>query len=201
MFRVRLTFVVILFLVGAAVLPASGYSQSQRDNWQQPERIMDSLDIKPGMVIGEAGAGRGYFTFKLSKRIGPAGKIYANDIDADRLATLKEQMEKDNITNIFPLLGKIDDPCFPDSAMEMVIMVYVIHHLEKPAPFFENIKSDLKPGAALVIVERDPERYRGRNGHFLTPKEVLKIISESRYTIEKVMTFLPRDNIYIAYPQ
>jgi ubiquinone/menaquinone biosynthesis C-methylase UbiE len=162
---------------------------------------MDSLNIKGGMVIGEAGAGEGYFTFKLSKRIGPEGKIYANDIDNDKLETLKEHIKHDSITNITPLLGKIDDPCFPDSALDMVIMVYVIHHLKEPVPFFENIKSDLRPGAAVVIIERDPEKYSGRSGHFLTKREVLNILSESRYNTEKIMTFLERDNIYIAYPQ
>jgi len=201
MFRVKPSFILSLFLVGCILSPGFILTQSQRDSWQQPERIMDSLDIKAGMIIGEAGAGKGYFTFKLSGRIGPSGIIYANDIDADKLETLKEHMEHDSISNIIPLLGKIDDPCFPDSSLDLVIMVYVIHHLKKPIPFFENIKSDLKPGSMLVIVERDPDKYSGRNGHFLTKGEVQKILNESHYTIEKTMTFLQRDNIYIAYPQ
>ena len=66
--------------------------------------------------------------------------------------------------------------------------------------FFENIKSDLKSGAALVIIERDPDKHGGRDGHFLPKEEVQKILIESQYTIEKIMTFLARDNIYIAYP-
>ena len=200
MIRILPLFSLILSLVGCILLPGFIHAQTQRDRWQQPQRILDSLDIKPGMVVGEAGAGEGYFTFKLSKRIGPSGKIYANDIDSEKLETLKEQMEHDNITNIIPLLGKIEDPCFPDSSLEMVIMVYVIHHLEEPVPFFENLKSDLKASAALVIIERDPDKHGGRNGHFLPKEEVQQILIESNYTIERIMTFLPRDNIYIAYP-
>ena len=200
MLRIRPSFPLILSLVGCILLLGFIHAQTQRDRWQQPQRILDSLDIKPGMVVGEAGAGEGYFTFKLSKRIGPSGKIYANDIDSEKLETLKEHMEHDNITNIIPLLGKIEDPCFPDSSLDMVIMVYVIHHLEEPVPFFENLKSDLKAGAALVIIERDPDKHGGRNGHFLPKEEVQQILIESNYTIERIMTFLPRDNIYIAYP-
>ena len=200
MIQFRPTFILILFFIACSLITRITYGQSQRDNWQQPERILDSLEIKPGMVIGEAGAGEGYFTFKLSKRIGSSGIIYANDIDSEKLEILKEHMEHDSITNITPLLGKIEDPCFPDSSLDLVIMVYVIHHLKKPIPFFENIKSDLKPGAAVVIVERDPDKYGGRDGHFLHKEEVRKILIESQYTIEKIMTFLPRDNIYFAYP-
>ena len=200
MIQSKASFILILSLISCFLLPGLNHAQSQRDKWQQPERILDSLHIKPGMVIGEAGAGEGYFTFKLSNRIGPSGKVYANDIDSEKLETLKKHIEHDSITNITPLLGKIDDPCFPDSSLDMVIMVYVIHHLKKPIPFFENIKPDLKTGAAVVIVERDPDKHGGRNGHFLPKEEVQKILIENQYTIEKIMTFLPRDNIYIAYP-
>jgi ubiquinone/menaquinone biosynthesis C-methylase UbiE len=200
MIRCRPTFILILSFIACLLLTSFTCAQSQRDNWQQPERIMDSLQIQPGMVIGEAGAGEGYFTFKLSKRIGPNGKIYANDIDSEVLETLKNQIEKDSINNIIPLHGKTEDPCFPDSSLDMVIMVYVIHHLKKPVSFFENIKSDLKPGAAVVIVERDPEKHGGRDGHFLPIEEVQQILIESQYMVERIMTFLPRDNIYIAYP-
>lgn len=200
MIQFKALFIPILFLIGCFLLPGIIHAQSQRDNWQQPEKILDSLQIQPGMVIGEAGAGDGYFTFKLSKRIGPSGKIYANDIDSEKLETLKEHIEHDSITNIAPLLGKIEDPCFPDSSLDMVIMVYVIHHLEKPVAFFKNIKSDLKTGAAVVIVERDPDKHGGRNSHFLPKEDIQKILIESQYKIEKIMTFLSRDNIYIAYP-
>lgn len=175
-------------------------AQCQRDQWQQPERVMDSLRIQPGMVIGEAGAGEGYFTFKLSQRIGENGIIYANDINQDKLDELQRQMKQDSITNIIPVLGKIEDPCFPDSLLDMVIMVYVLHDVEKPVAFLENIKLYLKNGAPVVIVDRDPDKFGGRTGHFLPREDIEKIFRESGYTINRVMTFLSRDNIYVVYP-
>ncbi|UCF63978.1 MAG: methyltransferase domain-containing protein [bacterium] len=175
-------------------------AQCQRDQWQQPERVMDSLRIQPGMVIGEAGAGEGYFTFKLSQRIGENGIIYANDINQDKLDELQRQMKQDSITNIIPVLGKIEDPCFPDSLLDMVIMVYVLHDVEKPVAFLENIKLYLKNGAPVVIVDRDPDKFGGRTGHFLPREDIEKILRESGYTIDRVMTFLSRDNIYVIYP-
>ncbi len=175
-------------------------AKCQRDQWQQPERVMDSLRIQPGMVIGEAGAGEGYFTFKLSQRIGENGIIYANDINQDKLDELQRQMKQDSITNIIPVLGKIEDPCFPDSLLDMVIMVYVLHDVEKPVPFLENIKLYLKNGAPVVIVDRDPDKFGGRTGHFLPREDIEKILGESGYTIDRVMTFLSRDNIYVVYP-
>ena len=77
-----------------ALLPllmfCSGIGQaSDRDAWQQPKKIMDVVGVQPGMVIGEAGAGRGYFTFFLAERVGETGKVYANDIDASALKSIE----------------------------------------------------------------------------------------------------------------
>ena len=90
-------FLVVLLLYTTNSFFCVAYAQnSNRDSWQQPEKIMDVVGIKEGMIIGEAGAGKGYFTFYLSKRVGKSGKVYANDIKKDvleKIATegLREQ--------------------------------------------------------------------------------------------------------------
>ena len=71
-----------------------------RDSWQKPEKVMDAIGVKPGMIIGEAGAGSGYFTFKLAKRVGDTGKIYANDISQWALNRLKNRCEREKVENI-----------------------------------------------------------------------------------------------------
>jgi len=173
----------------------------KRDRWQQPEKIMDVIGVKEGMVIGEAGAGKGYFTFKLSSRVGETGKIYANEIDKKKIKHIEDICEEDEIKNIITILGEVDDPLFPDGQMDMIIMVYVFHDLAKPVEFMQNLKPDLKPGAKVVIVDRDPDKHGKEYDHFYKKEKMVRLINESEYQLEKIETFLERDNIFICSPE
>jgi ubiquinone/menaquinone biosynthesis C-methylase UbiE len=197
--KINLMFNKTGFIVFLALLCSTVFAQSARDNWQQPRRVMDSLGVQSGMVIGEVGAGDGYFTWFLAERVGDSGKVYANDIDDDELDKIRRKVLRDSLTNIIPILGETTETNFPDSTMDMVIMVYVFHHLEEPVPFFRKLTRTLKPGAPVVIVERDPEKYDGWSGHFYPKDKVLQIIEDTGYRVSKIYTFLSRDNIYVIY--
>lgn len=161
---------------------------------------MDSIGLNAGMIIGEAGAGDGYFTFKLARRIGNAGHLFANDIVKAKLKTIEQECARNNITNISTILGEIENPLFPKDSLDMVIMVYVFHHLDKPVEFLKNVRPSLKPQAKVVIVERDPDRYGGEYDHFLKKDLILKRVNEANYHLIKLYTFLERDNVYVIRP-
>ena len=172
-------------------------AQSNRDALMQPEKVMDAIGIKPGMVIGEGGAGEGYFTFKLSRRVGNKGRIYANDIVERVLRVIERRCEREGITNITTIVGEVDDPLFPEGELDMVILVVAFHDFEKPVAWLENVKSSMKSDATLVIIERDPEKWgRGWN-HFMTKEEILDIVKKADYELVRIETFLPTHNIYI----
>ena len=76
---------------------------------------------------GEAGAGRGYFTFKLARRVGRSGIVYANDIDEAALAQIESRCRSEGIQNIETVVGEIEDPRFPEEGLDLVIMVYALH--------------------------------------------------------------------------
>ena len=190
----------ILFTIISSFIFCQAKAKHIRDSWQHPAQIMDSIGVKPGMIIGEAGAGDGYFTFHLSNRIGVEGKIYANDIVNSKLEDIREHCEENNIKNIATILGEEKDPLFPVGQMDMVVMMYVFHDLTKPVPFLVNIKKCLKPGATVVIIDRDPERYGEQYDHFMKKSEILEEIKKANYILLDIKTFLPRDNIYIAKP-
>lgn len=183
----------------AVMLVIQGASSQERDTWQQPEKVMDAIGAKPGMTIGEVGAGNGYFTFKLARRVGNTGKIYANDIDKKALKSIEDRMKRENITNIVTILGEVERPLLPQSTMEIVVMVYVLHDLEKPVELLKNIKPSMKPDASLVILERDPEKTGDTSGHFYKKEKLLSLVSEAGYELVRTETFLPRDNIYIFH--
>jgi ubiquinone/menaquinone biosynthesis C-methylase UbiE len=185
-----------------AVLPllmfCSAIAQdSDRDAWQQPGKIMDVVGIRPGMVVGEAGAGRGYFTFFLAERVGETGKVYANDIDASALKSLERQCERDSIDNIVTILGEDNDPLFPKGELNMVIMMRAFHHFANPAAWMKNVIPSMKPGAPLVIVDLDPDKTGRGHYHFMTKEEVLESMQDTPFELDRIETFLARDNIYI----
>jgi ubiquinone/menaquinone biosynthesis C-methylase UbiE len=187
-----LTRILFLLLIPVCLL----WGQRDRDGWQQPEQIIDTVGVIPGMVIGEAGAGEGYFTFKLAPRVGKQGMIYANDIDRSALRKLEKRATQEEIENIKTIVGKVTDPLFPDGELDMLIMVYVFHDLTKPLPFLENIKVDLKQGAPLVMVEGDPDKHYGE-GHFYSRERVVEMVTSAGYELVRTETFLPRDTIFI----
>jgi ubiquinone/menaquinone biosynthesis C-methylase UbiE len=168
-----------------------------RDNDHQPDKVMDTVGVKPGMTIGEVCAGRGYFTFHLSRRVGDTGKIYANDIAGGALASIRRKCEEEGIANIETIVGEVEDPLFPEARLDMVFIVNAFHDLAKPVELLNNIVPGLKPGALVVIIDRDPAKVGGFNRHVLTQEEVLEHIENSDFDLDRIVTFLPQHNIYI----
>ncbi len=171
-----------------------------RDDWQQPERIMDSIGVYQGMTIGEIGAGHGYFTFRLSERVGPDGKIYANDVQENVLEDIREKCLEQNIQNITTILGTTSDPQYADSSLDMSVMMIAFHDFEKPVEMLVNLKKSLRTGAKVYIIERDPDKWKTGHDHFWTEDKVVSTIEEAGYIIGKIFRFLPRDNIYECIP-
>ncbi len=170
---------------------------SWRDRWQQPDAIMDSVGVKAGMVIGEAGAGDGYFTFHLAKRVGDKGMVYANDIDEGALEDLRDRMKREGVTNIVTVLGEVDDPVYPRGDLDMVTMMLAFHDFSEPQAWMANVIQYMKPDARLVIVDRDPDKTRSSWDHFMTKAQILAAMEKTRFVLEHVYTFLERDNIYV----
>jgi ubiquinone/menaquinone biosynthesis C-methylase UbiE len=171
--------------------------QIGREEWQPPEQIMDSIGVKPEMIIGEPGAGRGFFTFYLAKRIGKNGKVYANDISRNNLNIIETRAKREGIKNIETVMGEIEDPLFPNKNLDMIIMVYVLHMLDKPLKFMENITKYMNPSTPLVIIERDTHKERAHPPSFMTKKQILDTMQKTNFILERIKTFLPRDTIYI----
>ena len=124
----------------ALVTPNPSFGQADRETWQPPEKIMDAVGVKPGMKIGEAGAGRGYFTFPLAGRVGAGGLVFANDISTSSLDTIRSRASAEGLDNIRIVVGAVEDPLFPEKDLDMVVMVYVLHMLETPVEFMKNVR-------------------------------------------------------------
>jgi ubiquinone/menaquinone biosynthesis C-methylase UbiE len=167
---------------------------------QPPEAIMDAIGLKAGMVIGEVGAGTGRIAVWLARRVGPQGKVFANDIDAEALDRLWARAKRLKFVNVETVLGKSGDPLLPRDALDIAFMINVYHHLEKPLAILVALRPSLKPGGVLAIVERDPAKseYKAE----ATPREdMVRRLNDAGYEIVRIETFLTEDNIYIARPK
>ena len=185
----------LLFLFGPSI-EAQDRSDT-RDRVEQPEKVMVVTGVKPGMVIGEVGAGRGYFTFWLSRGVGEKGKVYANDIDRSALSYIDRRSADEKITNIETVVGTVDDPRFPPALLDMVFMVNAFHDLERPVELLANLLVSLKPGATVVVMDRDPAKVSDPERHFLTRAEVEEMVGRSVFELAGVETFLRDHNLYI----
>jgi ubiquinone/menaquinone biosynthesis C-methylase UbiE len=190
--------VCVALLGPALVLQASALDDAERDARLQPERVMDAIGIRPGMVIGEAGAGRGYFTFKLARRVGDPGKVYANDIDRDALDHIRQVCRDENISNVVTVVGEVEDPLFPVPGLDLVMMVYALHDFARPAAFLVNLRKYLKPGGTVVVLDQDPDRTGDR--HFLDRERLVALFGESGYELARDERFLERDLLLVFRP-
>ena len=189
--------VLAICFLSLALTSANAFGQERRETWQPPDKIMDAVGVKPGMVIGEAGAGRGYFTFYLAERVGAEGRIYANDISKSALDALQARADREGVENIEIVMGEVVDPLFPEEELDMIVMVYVLHMLDRPLEFLENLKKYLAPDASLVIIEKNTDHDRGHPPSFMSKSQVLDSIQEADYVLVRKETFLLRDTIYI----
>ena len=175
---------------------------------QPPEKVMNAIGVKPGMVIGEIGAGHGRYTVLLAGRVGNTGKIYANDINENALSHLRDRCKRENILNVETILGKEDNPLFPEQSLDMAFMVWVYHGFDTaPITLLKNLKPALKPGAPLIIIEPvDSEINTEREAFGIEassdrPATILEKIKkesgEAGFELLRVETFLPRDYICI----
>ena len=151
-----------------------------RDRDLQPEKILDVIELHDGMKAGEAGASYGYFTFKMSKRVGNKGIVYANDIDKNALTQIEDRCKAQKITNISTVLGAVEDPLFPEKDLDMVVVFDCLFEFSEPAGWMRNTRQYLKPGGRLVIVDPDPAKIGG-TGHFLSRKQVIDLAAASGY--------------------
>jgi ubiquinone/menaquinone biosynthesis C-methylase UbiE len=168
-------------------------SWERHDNERQPPiKVMDALGIKPGMTIGEVGAGRGRYTVYLADRVGPAGKVYAEDIDRESLDVLRDRLKRTGLANTEVILGEVEDPLFPKSSLDVVLMVLSYHHLARPVALLKNLIPCLKPGAIVAVLDPDAVKDPGSRASEYTSKEKIEPLRPSGQNVLTVSSFQVR---------
>ncbi len=153
-----------------AGIVAPEYSDEKtRDEKGEAERVMDRLGIAPGMRIADIGAGRGYYTVRLARRLGPSATVYAEDVRADYLKDLEARVKRERIAGVTLVLGEPGDPKLPPSSIDVALLSHVYHEIENPFELLYRLQGALAPNARVAIIDND--KPTGEHG---TPPALLR---------------------------
>jgi SAM-dependent methyltransferase len=146
----------------AAVVSAEYSTESERDAKGEADRVMAELGIRPGLRVADIGAGLGYYTVRLARRLGATGGLYATDVSDRHLARLRARLERERIGGVTVVLGGPRDPRLPAGAIDLALLSHVYHEIENPYEFFYRLHHSLAPGARVAIIDMDkPTRDHG----------------------------------------
>ncbi len=124
-----------------------------RDFWQRPDQIMDSLAVADASVVADVGAGSGWFTIHLARRVGPQGVVYAQDVQPEMLNAISRRVLREGLTNVKPVLGRGSDPRLPAGVIDAVLLVDTYHEIDDRVTMLKNIAKSLKPQGRLGVVD------------------------------------------------
>lgn len=153
--RFHLTFALLLpaALLSLASRASAQNSGPQRDQWQRPAEVMDELGVRVGSVVADIGCGRGYFSLQLARRVGPQGKVYAEDIRADVLGDVRRDAKKQSLAQIATVLGAPDDPHLPANTLDVALTVNSFHEWREYDDMLRHLYDALKPGGLLGLID------------------------------------------------
>lgn len=127
---------------------------ADRDVWQRPDQIMDALGISDGNVVADLGAGSGWFTVRLARRVGPNGRVYAEDIQPQMIEVIKRRVARENLQQrVHAKLGTAEDLKLPDNALDAALIVDAYHEMDQPVQLLRSAARALKKDGRLGIVE------------------------------------------------
>ena len=186
----------------APVMSAAGagwLDRTERESEEAPDKALDLLSIKHGMVVADVGAGTGYMSLRMAHRVGPTGKVYANDIQQKMLDKLQANSEREKLTNVETVLGTDTDPKLPAGQMDLVLLVDVYHEFSHPQAMLDHIRQSLKPDGRLVLLEyrKEDPKIPIRFEHKMSVAEAKTEIEAEGYRLDEVIEKLPRQHILI----
>jgi len=194
--------IALLLLVGLAwgcgPLRRFGYAGFGRDAWQQPEQVVASLGIAPGMHVADLGAGGGYFTWRLADAVGESGRLYAVDVDPDMTGFLERRARQDGRANVEVILAPYDDPRIPEPGVDLLFTCNTYHHLEARSDYFHNAARYLRPGARVAVIEYKRHGWLQRwFGHFTEAEAIRSEMQAAGYRLVESFDYLERQSFQV----
>lgn len=186
----------------AAVMGYQGadwLDREERDIEEAPDKALDALDLREGSVVADIGAGSGYMTVRMAKRVGPTGRVFAEDIQPQMIDLLKARLSRERVTNVTPVLGTFDDPKLPADTIDLMLLVDVYHEFSEPVKMLAGMRTALKSGGRLVLLEyrKEDPSVPIRLEHKMSVAEAKAEVEAAGFTLVTVDPRLPRQHILV----
>jgi ubiquinone/menaquinone biosynthesis C-methylase UbiE len=197
----------LLGLAIVAVAAVTSLSYAQADAADEIKRLAALMEWKPGAVVADIGAGDGRYTWAALEHLGASGRVFATEIDAQKLAALRAEVKKRNLQNVTVVESAGADTNLAAGCCDAIFLRRVYHHLTKPAEFDAKLVRSLKPGGRLAIIEFPPRRGlepvegvpSNRGGHGIPQKVVIEELTAAGLQVENVVNDWPENSYCVLF--
>lgn len=183
----------ILILAGVATVTPAPAQDRGHDSDAEAERIAEALELSPGAVFADVGAGGGHWTVQLAERVGPDGHVFATEVEPIRLSEIRDRFEAEGLEGATIVLGYQDHAGLPPSCCDAVLLRLVYHHLREPGALNRSLFEALRPGGLLAILENSngrgstpPGVPQDRKGHGIAREIVTDELTEAGFELVRV---------------
>ncbi len=176
---------------GNAEMWARQFDDPARDAWQKPEEVLDALQLAPTALVADLGAGTGYFSVRIARRV-PNGKVFAADIEPDMVRYLGERAHREHLSALQPVRASADSANLPEP-VDLVLVVDTYHHIDNRAAYFAKLGASLRPNGRLAIIDFKLDAPDGPPvGFRMSPETVTAELDAAGYRLVATHPFLPR---------
>lgn len=171
----------------------------EREDEENPTKCIASLELKPGDVVADLGAGSGYYTFRMAKIVGEKGRVYAVEIQDEMIAELRKRIEKQKVANVEVVKSTESDTKLPESSVDLLIMVDVYHELAFPYEVMTSVRKALKPGGRVVLVEyrKEDPKVPIKEVHKMSEEQIKKEMAVVGLSHAKTIGVLPWQHVAV----
>jgi ubiquinone/menaquinone biosynthesis C-methylase UbiE len=177
--------------------------REDREQLEQPEKILDAMNLQDGDIVADIGSGPGYYSLRVAHRIAPTGVVFAVDIQQGMLDQLQQRMNESGIKNVYPILGTEDSPNLPAGKIDWVLLVDAYHEFSKPEPMLAEIRECLAPGGKIALLEYRAEQDPSTlpvpipRDHKMTKDEAMSEWTAAGFELVEFHEFLPAQHYFI----
>ena len=178
---------------------AAWLERPEREKEEAPSKAIAALEIRPGQVVADVGAGSGFYTSRLAERVGPTGKVLATDLQPQMVALLNARITRERLTQVEVIQATETDPRLPAGQLDLILMVDVYHELARPQEMLRQLRAALKPDGRLVLIEfrKEDANVPIREDHKMSVREARLELEAERFRFDRVIDVLPWQHILI----
>jgi ubiquinone/menaquinone biosynthesis C-methylase UbiE len=171
-----------------------GFISAAPSQRQEIARLAELMQWKSGTIVADIGAGDGSYSFGAAEKVGATGRVYATEIDPEKLKQLRAEVSKRKLLNVIVVDGAADDTKLPTACCDAIYLRHVYHHITQPEAFDKNLMRSLKAGARLAIIDFPPSANldpvegvpKNRGGHGIPQKVMVDELTSAGFEVEYV---------------